>query len=70
MPYRCRSRLAGVLEPVSQTPVIIEDDVLVGANAVVLGEYKGRERCVVAAGAVVVSDVPAYTIAAGVPAKL
>ena len=28
--------LAGVVEPASATPVIIEDDVMIGANAVVL----------------------------------
>ncbi len=31
--------LAGVVEPASATPVIIEDDVLIGANAVVLEPY-------------------------------
>jgi 2,3,4,5-tetrahydropyridine-2-carboxylate N-succinyltransferase/tetrahydrodipicolinate N-acetyltransferase len=62
--------LAGVLEPVSQTPVIIEDDVLVGANAVVLESIRVGKGAVVAAGAVVVSDVPAGTVVAGVPARV
>ena len=36
--------LAGVVEPASATPVIVEDDVMIGANAVVIeGVHIGRE---------------------------
>ncbi len=62
--------LAGVIEPASATPVIIEDDVMIGANAVVLEGVHVGERAVVAAGAVVVSDVPAGAVVAGVPARI
>lgn len=62
--------LAGVVEPASATPVIIEDDVLIGANAVVLEGVRVGKGSVVAAGAVVVSDVPAGVVVAGVPAKV
>ena len=51
--------LAGVVEPASATPVVIEDDVLIGANAVVLEGVRVGRGAVVAAGAVVVEDVPA-----------
>ena len=62
--------LAGVIEPASATPVIIEDDVLVGANAVVIeGVHVGR-GAVVAAGAVVVEDVPDNMVVAGCPARI
>ena len=62
--------LAGVVEPASATPVILEDDVLVGANAVVIeGVHIGR-NAVVAAGSVVISDVPDNAVVAGVPAKV
>lgn len=62
--------VAGVVEPPSAKPVIVEDDVLVGANAVLLeGVHIGR-GAVVAAGAIVVDDVPEYTVVAGVPAKV
>ena len=62
--------LAGVIEPASATPVIVEDDVLIGANAVVIeGVHIGR-GAVVAAGAVVVSDVPANAVVAGCPARV
>lgn len=62
--------LAGVVEPASATPVIIEDDVLIGANAVVLEGVRVGKGAVVAAGAVCVEDVPAGAVVAGVPAKV
>lgn len=61
--------LAGVVEPASATPVVIEDDVLIGANAVVLEGVRVGKGAVVAAGAVVISDVEPGTVVAGVPAK-
>ena len=62
--------LAGVVEPASATPVIVEDDVMMGANAVVLeGVHVGR-GAVVAAGAVVIEDVPENAVVAGVPARV
>lgn len=62
--------LAGVVEPASATPVVVEDNVMIGANAVVLEGCRVGEGAVVAAGAVVVSDVPAGAVVAGVPAKV
>jgi 2,3,4,5-tetrahydropyridine-2-carboxylate N-succinyltransferase/tetrahydrodipicolinate N-acetyltransferase len=62
--------LAGVIEPASATPVIVEDGVLVGANAVVIeGVHVGR-NAVVAAGAVVIEDVPEDAVVAGCPARV
>jgi 2,3,4,5-tetrahydropyridine-2-carboxylate N-succinyltransferase len=62
--------LAGVLEPPSKTPVIIEDGVLIGANAVVLEGVRVGKGSVVAAGAVVTEDVPAGVVVAGTPARI
>ncbi len=62
--------VAGVLEPPSATPVIIEDNVLVGANAVILEGVKVGKNSVVAAGAIVTKDVPADCVVAGSPAKV
>ena len=62
--------IAGVIEPPSAKPVIIEDNVLVGANAVILEGVQVGQGSVVAAGAVVVEDVPANTVVAGVPARV
>jgi 2,3,4,5-tetrahydropyridine-2,6-dicarboxylate N-acetyltransferase len=62
--------LAGVIEPPSAEPVIVEDGVLIGANAVVLEGVKVGKGAVVAAGSIVVKDVEPNTVVAGVPAKL
>lgn len=62
--------LAGVVEPASAKPVIIEDNVLVGANAVVIEGVHVGANAVVAAGAVVVGDVPENAVVAGCPAKI
>lgn len=61
--------LAGVVEPPSAQPVVIEDNVLIGANAVVLEGVRVGKGAVVAAGAVVVKDVAPGTVVAGVPAR-
>lgn len=62
--------LAGVIEPASAQPVIVEDDVLIGANAVILEGVRVGKGAVVAAGAIVVDDVPAGAVVAGVPARV
>lgn len=64
------SVLAGVIEPPSAQPVVIEDEVLIGANAVVLEGVRIGQGSVVAAGAVVVDDVPEYSVVAGTPARI
>jgi 2,3,4,5-tetrahydropyridine-2,6-dicarboxylate N-acetyltransferase len=61
--------LAGVIEPPSAKPVVIEDEVLIGANAVVVEGVTVGRGAVVAAGAVVLSDVAPYTVVAGTPAR-
>ena len=62
--------LAGVIEPASAKPVIIEDNVLIGANAVVIEGVHVGENSVIAAGAVVIEDVPAGKVVAGCPARI
>ena len=62
--------LAGVVEPASATPVVVEDDVLIGANAVVLEGVHIGKGAVIAAGCVVVSDVPENAVVAGVPGRV
>jgi 2,3,4,5-tetrahydropyridine-2-carboxylate N-succinyltransferase len=56
------AQIGGVLEPVSASPVIIEDDVLVGGNT---GVYEGtivRTRAVLAAGVILTRGTPVYDI--------
>lgn len=62
--------LAGVIEPPSASPVIIEDDVLIGANAVVVEGVRIGKGAVVGAGSIVLNDVPANAVVAGNPARI
>lgn len=60
-------------EPVGQkdiAPVIIEDDVWVGAHSIILKGVTLGRGSVVATGSVVTKDVPAMTVVAGNPAKV
>jgi 2,3,4,5-tetrahydropyridine-2-carboxylate N-succinyltransferase len=56
------AQIGGVLEPVNASPVIIEDDALVGGNT---GVYEGtivRARAVLAAGVVLTRGTPVYDL--------
>ena len=55
---------------ISTKPVVIGDDVWIGANAVILPGVTIGRHVVVAAGAVVTKDVPDSCVVAGVPAKV
>lgn len=59
------AQIGGVLEPVNATPVILEDDVLVGGNC---GVYEGtivRTRAVLAAGTILTRGTPVYDVVNG-----
>ena len=62
--------LAGVIEPPSAKPVTVGDNVMIGANAVVLEGVSIGSGAVVAAGAVVTKDVPENAVVAGIPARI
>lgn len=51
-------------------PVVIEDDVFIGMNAIILKGSHIRAGAVIGAGAVVSGDVPARMIVAGNPAQI
>lgn len=53
-----------------ERPVYIEDDVWIGDNVTILPGVKIGKGCIIGAGAVVTRDIPPYSIAAGVPAKV
>ena len=55
---------------ISTNPVVIGDDVWIGANAVILPGVTIGRHVVVAAGAVVTKDVPDNCVVGGVPAKV
>ncbi|MBR5236033.1 MAG: CatB-related O-acetyltransferase [Clostridia bacterium] len=56
--------------PENDKDITIEDDVWVGANAVILKGVTVGRGSVIAAGSVVTHDVPPYSIVGGVPAKV
>lgn len=55
---------------VSTKPVVIGNDIWVGANAVILPGVTIGDHSVIAAGAIVTKDVPPHSLVAGVPAKV
>ncbi len=56
--------------PAIGAPVVIEDDVWIGAHAVIMPGVTIGRGAVVGAGAVVRDDVPPFAIVAGIPARL
>jgi len=55
---------------VDRAPTELGDRVFVGAGAIVLAGVTVGDSAVIGAGAVVARDVPAYTVVAGVPARV
>ena len=55
---------------IKTAPVVIEDDVWLGTNAVILPGVRVGRGSIVGAGAVVVRDVPPFSVVAGVPARV
>jgi len=53
-----------------ELPIVIGNDVWIGAGAIILPEVKIGDGAIIGAGAVVTHDVPAYAIVVGVPAKI
>lgn len=51
-------------------PIRIEDGVFIGARAMILSGVTVGAHSIVGAGAVVVKDVPSFTVVAGVPSKV
>lgn len=50
--------------------IVVENDVWIGAGAIITDGVKIGQGAVIAAGAVVTKDVPAHTVVGGVPAKV
>jgi acetyltransferase-like isoleucine patch superfamily enzyme len=55
---------------IATLPIVIEDDVWIGANATILPGVTIGTHSIIAAGAVVTKDVPPHVLVAGVPAKV
>lgn len=65
-----RAHFEGVAEASCRGPIVLEDDVWVGTNALILSGVRVGRGAVVGAGAVVSRDVPSYAIVCGVPARV
>ncbi len=57
-------------QPVLTDPVVIEDDVWIGLNAVILQGVTLGQGAIIGAGAVVTKSIPPWSIAVGVPARV
>jgi len=55
-------QIGGVLEPIGQTPVIIEDGVMLGGNCGVYEGVRVRKGAVLASGCVVTGSTPVYDL--------
>jgi 2,3,4,5-tetrahydropyridine-2-carboxylate N-succinyltransferase len=56
------AQIGGVLEPINASPVVVEDDVMIGGNC---GVYEGtviRSKAVLAAGVVLTRGTPVYDL--------
>lgn len=58
------------LQKVTTAPIIVEDEVWIGANTVVTAGITIGKHSVVAGGAVVTKNIPPYSVAVGNPAKV
>lgn len=56
--------------PASKGEIMIGNDVWIGANCLILSGVKIGHGAVIAAGSVIVNDVPSFAIVGGIPAKL
>jgi acetyltransferase-like isoleucine patch superfamily enzyme len=72
--YPFRTKLlhpeVGNADAVTKGPVRIGNDVWIGARAIILSGITVGDGAIIAAGAVVARDIPAYGIVAGNPARL
>ena len=57
-------------DPCSKGDIFIEDDVWIGYNSTILSGVRVKRGAIIGAHSLVVSDVPAYAIVGGVPAKV
>ena len=56
------AQIGGVLEPINQTPVIVEDEVMVGAHAGLFEGVQVGHQAVIGAGAVITASTPVYDL--------
>lgn len=64
------SVIAGVIEPQSIKPCVIENHVMIGANAVILEGVRIGENSVIGAGSIVLQDIPPDSVVVGNPGRV
>lgn len=69
-PFKAQCLQTQPFEGTSKGNIVIDDDVWIGYGATILSGVHIGQGAVIAAGAVVASDVPPYAIVGGVPAKV
>ncbi|SMG16927.1 CatB-related O-acetyltransferase [Fibrobacter sp. UWB13] len=68
--YPFKARLGIADEPIGKGDIVIDDDVWIGFGATILSGVHIGQGAVIAAGAVVTSDIPPYTVVGGIPARV
>jgi len=68
-PYKVR-KFNSISEGLTKGPIIVDDEVWIGDKALILSGVHIGKGAIVAAGSVVVKDVPPYAIVGGNPAKV
>lgn len=69
-PFKVKCLDSKESEAFAKGDIIVDDDVWIGYGATILSGVHIGQGAVIAAGAVVVKDVPPYAIVGGVPAKI
>lgn len=69
-PFKVKALQCELNEAISKGNITIDDDVWIGQNAIILSGVHICQGAVIAAGAVVTSDVLPYAVVGGIPAKL
>ena len=69
-PFKVKVTHEREVEALSKGGISVGDDVWIGTNAIILDGVSIGRGAVIAAGAVVVKDVPAYAVVGGCPAKV
>ena len=58
------------LQKIIKKAIVLEDNIWIGANAVITAGVKIGKHSVIGAGSVVTKNIPAYSVAVGNPAKV
>lgn len=69
-PFQSKMIAPNAIDAVSNGPIVINDEVWLGTNAIILSGITIGKGAIIAAGAVVTKDVPPYAIVGGNPAKV